>query len=116
MELKFKIWLEEDGEKLFGIGPCDILKRVKRTGSLRRAAAEINMSYSQAWKLIDRLENALGFSLLEKQVGGKTGGGSRLTPEGKMLMDAYENFYQEASEILEKLCDKWFTPFFKKQK
>ncbi|NMA91928.1 MAG: molybdenum-binding protein, partial [Firmicutes bacterium] len=32
-----KIWLERGGEKVFGDGPCDILQRVERTGSLRAA-------------------------------------------------------------------------------
>ena len=52
-----KIWIEKDGEKVFGDGPLDILHRVERTGSLRQAAEEINMSYSQAWNLIKDLEN-----------------------------------------------------------
>ena len=51
-----KVWIEKDGEKVFGEWPCDILKRIKRTGSLRMAASEINMSYSQAWQLINNLE------------------------------------------------------------
>lgn len=110
MYLRYKIWLEEGEEKIFGIGPCDILQRVERTGSLRKAAAEIHMSYSQAWKLIDRLEKSLGFSLLEKQVGGKTGGGSRLTLEAKQLVEAYLKFHTEAAVELERLGTKWFAP------
>jgi len=46
MKLNYKLWLEEE-EKIIGNGPCDILRRVERPGSLRKAA-EIKMSYSQA--------------------------------------------------------------------
>lgn len=108
MEIKFKIWLAEDGEKLFGMGPCDLLQRVERTGSLRQAATEINMSYSQAWNLINRIEKGLGFPLLIRQIGGKSGGGSQLTSEARQMVAAYQNFYQEAREKLEELGEKWF--------
>ncbi|MBE3113343.1 MAG: LysR family transcriptional regulator, partial [Actinobacteria bacterium] len=65
MKLRYKIWLEKNGEKVFGDGPLDILCRVERTGSLRQAAEEINMSYSLAWNLIKDLEERLGFKLLK---------------------------------------------------
>lgn len=47
MKLNYKLWLEEE-EKIIGYGPCDILWRIERPGSLRKAAAKIKMSYSQA--------------------------------------------------------------------
>lgn len=112
MRIKFKVWLAEEDEKLFGIGPCDILQRVAKTGSLRKAASEINMSYSQAWNLIDRLEKGLGFPLLIKQIGGKSGGGSQLTREAEQLVRAYQNFYEEAADKLQELGEKWFSDLF----
>jgi len=108
LKLKSKIWLEKDGRKVFGDGPWDILKRVERTGSLRQAAAEINMSYSQAWKLIRMLERNLGYHLLEKRAGGSGGGYSSLTPAASRLTEAYEIFRREAGESLEALFSKHF--------
>lgn len=75
LKLSYKIWLTTTG-KAFGKGPCEILKRVERTGSLKGAAKEMGMSYSHAWNLIKRLERELGFKLLLFQVGGESGGGS----------------------------------------
>ena len=63
LRLKYKIWLETD-EKAFGEGPCDILTRVEKHGSLKGAAEEMGMSYSHAWKLVKKLEHQLGFKLL----------------------------------------------------
>ncbi|RJX25742.1 MAG: LysR family transcriptional regulator [Dethiobacter sp.] len=103
-----KIWIEKDGRKVFGDGPCDILKRIKRTGSLRMAAAEINMSYSQAWQLIKSLEKKLGFPLLIKKAGGESGGGSILTKEGEELTGRFEQFREEAGETLQQLFNKHF--------
>lgn len=113
MKLNYKLWLEEDDDRLFGDGPADILRLVDKLGSLSKAAAEINMSYSQAWQLIDKLENKLGFKLLEKQVGGTEGGGSTLTKKGRLLMDTFLSFRTEARREMSKLETKYFTDEFK---
>jgi molybdate transport system regulatory protein len=105
-ELKAKIWLEEENRKVFGDGPWDILKRVGRTGSLRQAAAEINMSYSQAWRLIRMIEHNLGFPVLEKKAGGPGGGHSYLTPRAAKLTDAYGVFRVDAEKALNALYAK----------
>ena len=38
--------------RLFGKGPYKLLRRVEATGSLHKAAAQMGMAYSHAWKLI----------------------------------------------------------------
>ena len=111
MKLKYKLWLEGEG-RLFGDGPCNILQLVKRLGSLRRAASEINMSYSQAWELIKNLEARLGFKLLESRSGGIAGGGSIVTAKGEHLMETYISFRREAAICLTSLANKWFDDQF----
>ena len=113
-KLKAKIWVENNNVKVFGDGPCDILTRVERTGSLSKAAAEINMSYSQAWRLISMLEKNLGFTILEKQAGGPEGGHSTLTPEAKILTKAYHDFREEAERSLQELFEKYLQPLEEK--
>jgi len=104
-----KIWLERGGEKVFGDGPCDILQRVERTGSLRAAAGELRMSYSQAWQLLDLLESKLGFPLLSRTIGGSTGGGSKITPEGRKLVKRFTLFQEEARQLFAELFVKHFA-------
>ncbi|MGB2783216.1 MAG: LysR family transcriptional regulator [Atribacterota bacterium] len=108
MKLRYKIWIEKNGEKAFGDGPLDILHRVERTGSLRQAAEEINMSYSQAWNLIKDLEKRLGFDLLKRKVGGESGGGSQLTERARGMMMKFEVFHQRADQSLNSLYNKIF--------
>jgi molybdate transport system regulatory protein len=107
MKLRYKIWLEDDN-KVFGEGPYDLLRRVEKLGSLNKAAKEIKMSYSQAWELINMLENRLGFKLLEKKAGGKNGGGSLLTKEADDLMTKYGKFREEAVTAMNKAFNKYF--------
>jgi len=108
LKLRYKLWIEKDGEKVFGDGPLDILHRVERTGSLRQAAAEINMSYSQAWNLMKDLEKRLGFNLLKRKVGGEKGGGSEITEEARELMMKFETFRKRADQSLHLLYEKTF--------
>jgi len=100
-KINFKLWIEKDSSKVFGDGPWDILSRVERTGSLRQAAAEIKMSYSQAWRLIRMIENKLGYPLLEKHSGGSGGGYSKLTAKAVELTGAYSRFRREAEQSME---------------
>jgi len=108
LKLRYKIWIEKDGEKVFGDGPLDILHRVERTGSLRQAAEEINMSYSQAWNLMKDLEKRLGFNLLKRKVGGESGGGSEITDEARELMTKFKLFREKADQSLNSLYKKIF--------
>ena len=108
LKLRYKIWLEKNGEKVFGDGPLDILCRVERTGSLRQAAEEINMSYSLAWNLMKDLEKRLGFNLLKRKVGGERGGGSQLTEQSRDLMMKFEIFRDKAQESLNLLYKEIF--------
>ena len=103
----YKIWLDHHG-KAFGEGPYELLKRVEKTTSLHKAAQEMGMSYSKAWKLIQTIEKRLGFSLLDKKIGGLCGGGSQVTPKGKELMKRYEQFEKEARKAIEKAYQKYF--------
>jgi molybdate transport system regulatory protein len=102
-----KIWLDHNG-KAFGEGPHELLKRVEKTNSLHEAAHQMDMSYSKAWCLIRTLEERLGFILLERKVGGISGGGSQLTPEARNLMKHYGRFHKDVEEALEKIYLKHF--------
>jgi len=108
MKIKYKIWIENKKGKIFGDGPFDILTRVERTGSLRQAAIEINMSYSQAWNLIKGLEKRLGFNLLKRKIGGEKGGGSSLTCEAKELKEKYKIFHEQVAKNIEKTYQQVF--------
>lgn len=112
MKLRYKIWLETEAGKAFGRGPCELLKRVEKLGSLNRAAGEMNMSYSRAWRLMNNVEKILGRHLLVRQIGGDAGGGSMLTEEGRQLMEEYSAFAEEAEAMLQGLFKKYFGQRF----
>ncbi len=79
-------------EKCFGPGVAELLERVDRLHSLRKATIEMDMAYSKAWKIVKIAEENLGFSLLRSVTGGKGGGGADLTEEGRRFLTAYRRF------------------------
>ena len=103
-----RIWLQDQGSPVCGIGIRELLIRVQATGSLRHAASDMSLAYSKAWKIVRRAEKHLGFTLLERQAGGTYGGGSYLSDEGKWLGAAFGALLDEADTLLDDLYDKHF--------
>ena len=101
-------FFDENGDKFFGEGPCRLLKAVEKTGSLRCAAASMEMAYSKAIKLIKQAEAALGFSLTQRSVGGKDGGGSTLTPAGRAFLQQYEAYRDACIQANRELYASYF--------
>ena len=101
-------FFDENGEKFFGEGPCRLLRLVEETGSLRCAAATMEMAYSKALKLVKQAEEALGFPLTQRSVGGKDGGGSTLTPEGRRFLLQYEAYRDACVQANRELFAQYF--------
>ena len=108
LKIGFKVWLDNNG-KAFGDGPYELLKQVEVTRSLLQAANQMSMSYSKAWSLIRTIEKRLGIALLERKVGGQSGGGSQITPKGINLMNHYAQFRRDVKKGLEKIYRKHFS-------
>ena len=102
------IFTDDNGIKFFGEGPCWLLRCVEKTGSLRAAAMEMEMAYSKACKLLKQAEANLGFSLTTRAAGGKGGGGSVLTPEGKRWLKQYEDYRDACKQANSRLYLEFF--------
>ena len=86
-------------EKCFGPGVADLLERVDRLKSLRKATIEMDMAYSKAWRIVKTAETNLGFPLLKSVTGGKGGGGAELTEEAKKFLSAYRRLEQSVRQF-----------------
>ena len=105
-------FLDDNGEKFFGEGPARLLRGVEAAGSLRAAAMSMEMAYTKALKLIRNAEKALGFALIYRTAGGKDGGGSSLTEEGKEWLLRYEA-YRDACKLSN---SRLYLEFFPEQR
>ncbi|WP_200157091.1 TOBE domain-containing protein [Allochromatium vinosum] len=80
-----------------------LLEAIGRHGSISRAAKAVPMSYKAAWDAIDAMNNLAESPLVESAVGGRQGGGTRLTPYGSRLIAMYRAVEQEYQEAMERL-------------
>ena len=103
------IFFDENNNKFFGEGPANLLLAIEEHGSLRTAALSMNMAYTKALKIIKNAETALGFPLTTRTTGGKSGGGSQLTPEGKEWLARYENYRNACIQANQQLYLEFFS-------
>ena len=86
---RVKVWLELNGEYVFGHGLCRMLDAVRETGSIKEAARKLGKSYRYVWGRIKQAEESIGESLVETQVGGTGVHRSDLTPRAVELLEAF---------------------------
>lgn len=98
----YKLWLERDGEYIFGPGAYAILKSVHEEGTITKGAEKLKMSYRYAWGVIKKIEKKLGITLVETFKGGtEGGGGATVTEYGLKLMEMYSNINNAFNDVLE---------------
>ena len=97
--LKIKIYQED---LVFGPGLVILMEHILVTESMKDACGEMGMSYSKGWKIINRAEKELGYELLERRHGGKSGGKCTVTEKGKSLMKRYRQMEEETRDCLQK--------------
>jgi len=107
--LKYKLWLSTNEEKnIVGENIINLLKHIDKTGSLKSAATELNISYRKAWGNMKDAESQLNIQLVEKQRGGKDGGNSKLTQEAKNLIAAFDELKIDIDIAINKITKKFF--------
>ncbi len=102
MEIRTKFWIENKGEVVLGGGKTALLLVVDRLGSIQRAADQFGMSYRHAWGVIRKIEQRAGFKIVETKLGGKNGGGARLTKEGRSFIKKTDSLLKDLHAIVEK--------------
>ncbi len=109
LDIRSKIWIEVGGEPVFGRGRRFLLEAIDTHGSINRAAQEVDISFRKAWGYIKAMEERLGVKLVERQTGGKNGGGAKLTNDARDLLKKYEALEKGIQELV----DKRFRAVFK---
>lgn len=84
------LWLSAGGERLAGHGRIELLRAVAEHGSITQAAKAFGMSYKAAWDAIDTMNQRASAPVVERVIGGKGGGATRVTDFGQRLIERYE--------------------------
>jgi len=91
------IRIDLDPEGRIGPGKIQLLESIQATGSISAAGRALDMSYKRAWDLVDDVNRICGQPAVERQTGGKNGGGAALTPFGENLVDRYREIERAAA-------------------
>jgi molybdate transport system regulatory protein len=99
-KLNGRIWVEDEKEKVLGIGRVELLERIKASGSLRQAALQMKMSYKQAWDFINHMNAHFGTPVITSHRGGKGGGHAELTEKGHQIVEQFHALHAKFQEFL----------------
>ncbi|TDU24174.1 molybdate transport system regulatory protein [Panacagrimonas perspica] len=81
----------------------DLLGSLESEGSITAAAKAVKLSYKAAWDAIAAMNNLSDAVLVERSVGGKGGGGARLTPQGKRLVATFRAVEAESERFVQRV-------------
>lgn len=85
-----------------------LLSLVEETQSVRTACKRLQISYSTGWNIIHTLESQFSRTLIERSQGGAGGGKSRLTDDGRRLIDAFKRYQQAVRQTADELFRQYF--------
>ncbi|MBW1998144.1 MAG: LysR family transcriptional regulator [Deltaproteobacteria bacterium] len=108
-KLKSRQWVVDDKDRIIiGEGRSKILENIEKTGSINKTAKMMKMSYKGVWSKIKTTERYMKMKLVETD----KKRGSRLTPEGKELLEKYNDLKRRCL----KEDDKIFRSIFDQNK
>ena len=99
------------GATMTGPGVCELLERIRETGSIQAAAAGMELSYTKAWKILNRAEEELGTSLITRVSGGRNGGSSTLTSAGEEAVKDFREMEKKLAAYADELLETHWHPF-----
>ncbi|MBM4288439.1 MAG: LysR family transcriptional regulator [Deltaproteobacteria bacterium] len=102
IQVHCKIWLEKDGEVLFGRGRLELLRGILEYGSLAETARHLGMSYRAAWGRLKSSEKRLGYKLAKKVPAAGRGQKLILTPLAESLVAAFEELEEQIADFVGK--------------
>jgi len=106
VRLSGTVWIRGRRGSVLGDGRIALLERIDRLGSISKAAKAVGISYKTAWDGIDEVNNLSPTPLVLRTSGGRGGGGTVLTEEGKEVVRLYRVVESEHRRFLKGLEGK----------
>src|SRR5204862_2884191 len=94
--------IDLDPEGRIGPGKIQLLENIHTCGSISAAGRAMDMSYKRAWDLVDEINRICRQAAVERQTGGKNGGGAVLTAFGLSLVTRYRKIERDAASAARK--------------
>jgi molybdate transport system regulatory protein len=110
LKIDGRFWLTKEGQSFLGSGRIELLKLIDLTGSINAAAKEMKMSYKAAWERINGMNSLADQPLIERQTGGKGGGGTTLTPYARELIATFHRFNELHRQFIDRFSEAGDNP------
>jgi molybdate transport system regulatory protein len=94
--------IDLDPEGRIGPGKIQLLENIHKNGSISAAGRAMDMSYKRAWDLVDEINRICRRAAVDRQTGGKNGGGAVLTSFGLSLVKRYRKIERDAASAVRK--------------
>lgn len=101
--LSGNLWLNRAENKFLGGDRIYLLEMIDELGSITKAAKAVGISYKTAWDTVNLINNLAEQPLVDRLAGGKGGGGTSLTAEGKKVVEQFKTIQEEHRKFLDNL-------------
>jgi molybdate transport system regulatory protein len=106
MKLSGSLWFNRAEDKYLGGNRINLLEKIDETGSITKAAKAVGISYKTAWDTVNMINNLAEKPLVDRLTGGRGGGGTSLTAEGKKVVTQFKTIQEEHRKFLKNLEDR----------
>jgi molybdate transport system regulatory protein len=107
LSLSGNLWINSDDHSFLEGNRVKLLEKIDELGSITKAAKAVGISYKTAWDTISAINKLAEKPLVDSLTGGKGGGGTYLTLEGKLIVAQFNTIQKELRCYLDNLQEKF---------
>jgi molybdate transport system regulatory protein len=106
IEVSGTVSFKKTDMEFLGSDRIALLEKIDEFGSITKAAKAVGISYKKAWDTMVTINDLSENPLFIRTTGGKSGGGTILTEEGREVIRTYRIIQEEHDKFLTNLEDK----------
>lgn len=106
MEVSGSVSLCKADLEFLGADRIRLLEMIDEHGSITQAAKAVGICYKNAWDTMDAINNLSDKPLFIRMAGGQSGGGTRLTEEGREVISKYRVIEEEHAKFLSNISQR----------
>ena len=104
--LSGKFWIKTDGLSLLGRGKIELLEKIRDTGTLTKAASELEIPYRQAWNMVKSMNRDYCCPMVVLRHGGMDHGNAKVTGLGEKLIFEFRRIELDMKKFFEEQTAK----------
>jgi len=95
-----RFWIDRNSHVFLGPGRIELLEKIDSGNSIAEAARQLGMGYKTAWDMLNAMNDQSDEPLVIRTKGGRHGGGTVLTEQGKKMITLFRLVESEYQTML----------------